>query len=240
MPIPFPSPTPGPQLPLGYDQQTDQWVSEQEGWARNQVRDSHLEALNLMGEYSMFTLLWWAKDYEKGLVALCPTCTLSDSVLGRISRAYEQPIREKCPDCYGTHFAGGVRAQIVRPALWTDSNTDTEHTPRGEVTTDSMVIETTEDFSFRHGDYIFRATGDRYQGQEINPAWIRSGFDVPDTQKSVAGQIDQARLEDSKASVAYIIPPTQDRLSQILRVAPGTHFPPDFSDVEVINGPLVV
>src|SRR2546430_9574388 len=134
MPIPFPQPPTGPQLPVGYRQKTDQWIAEREGWAHNQIRDSHLQALSQMGEYSMFTLMWWAKDYAAGLVALCPTCTLSNEMLGRISKAYEQPTREKCPDCYGTHFAGGIRAPIVRPALWTDSNTDTERTRPGEVT----------------------------------------------------------------------------------------------------------
>jgi len=235
MPIPFPIASPQPQLPLG---QTTSWLDQRELWAQQQVRDSHTEALYQMGEFAVFTLLWYAKDYDKGLVALCPTCTLSDSVLGRMSHAYEQPTREKCPDCYGTHFQGGIRAQIVRPSLWTDSNTDTQHTPRGEASSDAMVIETTEDFSFRHGDYVFRADGGRYQGEELSGTWIRSGFDVPDYQKSVAGQISQARLEDP-ASVAYMIPPSADRLSAILRVTTGTHWPPDFSALEQINGPLV-
>lgn len=237
MPIPFPTPAPQPQ-PSPSAQPSGQWITERETWAQQQVRDSHVQALNEMGEYAVFTLLWWAKDHDAGLVALCPTCTLSDAVLGRMSAAYEQPTREKCPDCYGTHFQGGIRAQIVRPSLWTDSNTDTQRTPRGEVSSDAMVIETTEDFTFRHGDYIFRADGSRYQGEEINSTWIRSGFDVPDRLKSVAGQIDQARLEDP-SSVAYMIPPSADRLSEILRVSTATHFPPDFGDVEIRNGPLI-
>jgi hypothetical protein len=216
-----------------------QWLMQNENWALQQVRDSHVQALNEMGEYSLFTLMWYAKDYDAGLVRLCPTCTISQGVLSRMSQAYEQPTREKCPDCFGTHFEGGFRAQIVRQSLWTDHNTDTQRTPRGEVSTDAMVVETTEDFVFRHGDYIFRSNGDRYQGEEIGGTWIRAGFDIPDFNRSVAGQISQARLE-APASVAFLIPPTADRLNTILQVPTRTHFPPDFRDIETIRGPLIL
>jgi hypothetical protein len=239
MPIPFPANPPAPQYPPAVEpRQNPYWLAEREGWAQTQVRDSHVQALNEMGEYALFTLMWYAKDHADGLVDVCQTCTLSANQLGRMSAAYEQPTREKCPDCFGTHFEGGYRAQIIRPSLWTDSNTDTEKTRRGEVTTDAMVIETTEDFSFRHGDYVFRANGARYQGEELSSAWIRAGFDVPDDAKSVAGQISQARLEDP-SSVAYLLPPTADVLSSILRVPAGTHFTPDFSASETVRGPLI-
>jgi hypothetical protein len=239
MPIPFPvNPPDAAPPPAATPAAPQSWLGRAENWAERQVRDSHVEAMNLMGEYALFTLMWHAKDFAAGLVAVCPTCTMTGTVLDRASKAYQQPTRELCPDCFGTHFEGGFRAQIIRPCLWTDHNTDTRNTPRGEVSTDSMVVETTEDFEFRSGDYIFRANGDRYQGQELSGAWIRTGFSVPDFERSVAGQISQAKLEDP-ASVAFIIPPTADRLDQVLTVPVNTHFPLDFSANEVIRGPLL-
>lgn len=213
------------------------WLTRDQQWAREQVEESHLEALYALGEYSMFVLLWHSMDFEAGLVDRCARCYLA---AGRIAEAFGQGTDARCPDCFGTTFEGGYRARIIRPGIWTDASTNTSRTPRGEVVSDTMTVETTSDFVLRHGDFIFRAGGLRYQSSETDGAWVRSGFDVPDDIKAVASVMHEVKLEDDRASVAFDIPPTDDDLSVILRAPLTRHLVPDMSAYEDIRGPLVV
>lgn len=212
------------------------WLARDQQWARDQVAASHLEALYALGEYSMFVLMWHALDYRAGLVGRCPRCFVA---LGRVADAFGQAGQVDCPDCYGTTFEGGYRARIVRPALWSDVVTDTAQTPRGEVVADSMVLETAGDFTMRHGDYVFRAGGTRYRTGELTGVWVRSGFDVPDGDKSVAGIFSRVTLEDPVASVAYRIPPSAEGVDLVLRQPASQHLAPDLAAAEDVRGPLL-
>jgi hypothetical protein len=214
------------------------WQRQPELWAEDQVADSHEEALHYFGEYAVFVLMWRAVDYDAGLVEHCSRCYAAGT-LGRESAAYGQPFERRCPVCFGTTFEGGYRARIVRPSMWTDSQPDTVDHARGELHTDAMAIETTADFTFRHGDYVFRKDGTRYRGVELAGAWVRSGYDTPGPDRLVGGSIPQARLEDP-SSVAYLIPPDAATISAALGAADRLHLPSSFADIEDLRGPLLI
>lgn len=237
MPIPFPrplTPPPSPGSTLPYPARTSQWLGPTQDWAHASVRDSHVQALNQMGEYSFFVLLWRIQDFKANLVARCSVCYVGD----RAAQVYEQSNDERCPSCFGTTFEAGYKAKIVRPAIWTDDTPDTIESRRGVLNTDtSKSIETTEDFDFHHGDYILRADGKRYQGQELSTTWLHADFSPQDQARMMAGNIPKVVLEDP-SSVSYLIPPTDpDDLTSIL--ATNVHYPPDFTSVEDVRGPLV-
>ncbi|MFE0490217.1 hypothetical protein [Streptomyces griseoaurantiacus] len=208
------------------------YVRAQQNWAIDQERQRHDEALWSLGESVMFCLMWTARDHDAGLVALCPLC--ADD---RISKAYGQPSRNKCPDCFGTRFEGGYRALIVRPAIFTDADDSQSFTARGVVAPQEVHLETTSDFRVHSGDYAMRATGERLQLRAPQRTTLRTGFGTP-YQREVATAYNLARaaVEDPE-SVAYIIPPDTDDLVEILSRSGAT--PPTFSDVEVIRAPLI-
>jgi hypothetical protein len=208
------------------------YVRSQQNWAVEQERQRHNQALWQLGENTLFCLLWTAKDYDAGLVGLCPTCA-SD----RISKAYGQPTRNKCPDCFGTRFQGGYRALIVRPAVFTDADDGQSFTARGVVQPQEVHMETTSDFRVHGGDYAMRATGERLQLRTPQRTTLRTGFGTP-YQRDVATayNLTRAAVEDQE-SVAYTIPPNTDALITILSRSGAT--PPSFSDVEVIRAPLI-
>lgn len=216
-------------------------LTKQQGWAEDQARQHHEEALYAYGEYAMYFLMWHILDFERGLVGKCTECVLG---AGRAAEAYGQGDKRKCPVCFGTTFEGGYRARLIRPSLFTDMNPDTtDEAPRGGVTADSVTIETTSDFTMHHGDYVVRYGNRRYQTEEKAIVVVRSGFDFPGAERSIAGAISSARLEDEKASVAYIIPPTDtDEINLILRGPDVTtaHLPPEMAAYEDIRGPLYV
>jgi hypothetical protein len=201
-------------------------------WAIQQERANHDQALWQLGENAMFVLLWTARDYDAGLVSLCTVCS-SD----RASKAYGQPTRNKCPDCFGTRFEGGYRALIVRPAIFTDSDDGQNFTARGVVAPQDLQVESTSDFRAHGGDYCFRATGERLQLRDPARTTLRTGYGtVRQAQAGIAYNLNRAGVEDSD-SVAYTIPPAPDALFTILgRSGP---VPQTFADVEVIRAPLI-
>lgn len=177
------------------------YLRPKEHWASEQVVAQHMEALWMYGEPCLFTMMWRAQDHEEGLVELCSQC------MGRSSVAFKQPERKKCPNCYGTTFEGGIKSQIIRPTLFNDRNSEMTDSIRGTVTIDTLMVETTPDFSFRKGDFIFRADGSRFQGEEKGEGIVRTGFGNPDPDDSFRGTIPSVRLEDP-TSIAYTIPPS--------------------------------
>lgn len=204
----------------------------QQGWAVDQERARHDQALYQIGEYALFILLWTTEDYDEDMVGLCTVCA-SD----KISQAYGQPARTKCPTCFGTRFEGGWRAQIVRPAIFTDADDGQSFTARGTVRPQELHLETTSDFRVHAGDYCVRATGERFQLRTPQRTTIRTGFGTP-YQRDVATAYNLARaaLED-ETSVAYDIPPDTDGAVEILSRRAAV--PSDFSDVEQIRAPLI-
>jgi len=208
------------------------YVRAQQNWAVDQERQRHDQALYMMGENVMFALLWTAKDHEEGLVALCSVCA-SD----RISRAYGQATRNKCPSCFGTRFEGGYRALIVRPAVFTDADDSQSFTARGVVAPQEVHLETTSDFRVHSGDYVMRATGERLQLRAPQRTMLRTGFGTPyQREAATAYNLARAAVEDPD-SVAYMIPPNTDDLIEILSRSGAT--PPSFADIEIIRAPLI-
>jgi hypothetical protein len=191
------------------------YVRSQQNWAVEQERQRHDQALWMMGENTLFCLMWTARDYDNGLVGVCTVCA-SD----RISKAYGQATRNKCPSCFGTRFEGGYRALIVRPAIFTDADDGQSFTARGVVSPQEVHLETTSDFRVHGGDYAMRATGERPHQREVGTAY----------------NLTRAAVEDED-SVAYTIPPDSDSLIEILSRSGST--PPSFADIEVIRAPLI-
>ncbi len=216
------------------------WMPKRLPHVHQHLSDSHDQVLYRLGEYAMFVMMWHVADFEAGLVGRCSTCSPDDdSKEERYAKAYgHQPDIANCPDCYGTSFDGGIRAQVIRPAVVSDVNTETVTGRRGEVTTDIVAIETTSDIFVRTGDFMFRADGGRYRCVEMTTLTVRSGFDMPDSDESIGGVIPSARLED-KASVAYTIPPTNAALRTLLLGLTGRHVPEDLTQLDVAPGPLI-
>lgn len=207
-----------------------------EDWAEAEVRQSHKEALFAFGEWAIFVLMWRPADEDAGLVGRCLTCYVGE---GRSARAFRQGARDKCPDCFGSTFEGGYRARVIRPALFTDRALDTADSPRGALVTDTVTIETTDDFTFHHGDYVLRAGRSRYRGDQKNAVTVRTGFVNPDPGRAIAGSIASAKLED-RNSVAYLIPPTEEVVETLLRRPLTEHLPADLAEHEVTDrGPLL-
>lgn len=210
-----------------------QYVRAQQNWAIDQERLRHDQALHYIGEHVLFCLLWTARDHDAGLVGLCTVCA-SD----RISQAYGQASRNKCPSCFGTRFEGGYRALIVRPATFTDADDSQSFTARGVVAPQEVHLETTSDFRAHSGDYAMRATGERLQLRVPQRTTLRTGFGTPyQREAATAYNLARAAVEDPE-SVAYMIPPTDtDDLVAILSRTGAV--PPSFADVEVTRAPLI-
>lgn len=211
------------------------WHPDPQRYAVQQERLRHEQALSLYGEYAVFVLLWRSDDEAKGLVDRCSNCYES---YGKIAEAYGQPSMKDCPNCFGTSFEGGYKARLVRPSLWDYNEPSQRDHIRGETQTASASIQTTADFSLRNGDFIFRADGSRWQMMQAGTNHLRTGFEPPNIPRTALGfNYGQAMLEDP-AAVSYMIPPSAAALAEILDVS-RIRYPLDFSDVEVIRGPLM-
>lgn len=197
-------------MPNGEEARKLPWLVPQvQPWTNVWVIDQHVEALYLLGEPALFTMMWRVQDYEAGLVDHCSSCYT------RSAQAFDQPARKKCPVCFGTTFEGGIRGQIIRPAIFNDRNVELTDTIRGTLSIDTLQVETTPDFVFTKGDYVFRADGTRYQGEEKGEGVLRTGFAHPNSSDAFRGTIPSVRLEDP-TSVAYTLPPTTEDLRLLL------------------------
>lgn len=208
------------------------YLRQSQRWAVDQERQRHSQALYMVGEWTMFVLMWHLQDYESGLVGKCPLCATS-----RTATAYMQPERNKCTNCFGTTFDGGFKAMIVRPAIFGDTDEGQAFQARGVVNSDDLDMESTPDFRVRSGDYCLRATGDRFYLRVPQRVTLRTGFATPYQRAMAVGYNHaHASLEDP-TSVAYMIPPKTDDLISILNVSSET--PVNFSAFEIIRAPLI-
>lgn len=178
-------------------------ASQMQHWASNVIEAQHEEALYMYGELSLFTLMWRVPDFEAGLVTRCSTCF--GGAKSRQAAAFEQATVMNCPDCYGSTFEGGYRAQIVRPALVSDRNPELVDQARGTVTIENLRFETTADFTMHKGDYLFRYDNTRYQCEEKSEGVVRTGFGPTLSTDSFVAASDAHREEDTSA--AFQIPP---------------------------------
>ncbi len=215
------------------------WQRDVQGWALQQEKQRHVQALWQFGELAVFALMWHLEDFQAGLVTRCQRCfsTSTGSDEDQISAAYGQGNQYLCPDCFNTTFEGGYRAIIVRPGIFGDVDKDQRRDKRGIVNTGELAVESTPDFRARTGDYCFRSTGDRYHLRVPRRTTLRTGFASP---WQAAAAIDynhsRATIEDPTA-VAYIIPPTAAQLAEVLSTY--TRVPTDFSWFETIRSPLI-
>jgi hypothetical protein len=214
------------------------YVRSRQNWAVGHERQRHVQALFAYGEPCIFTMLWKVEDYNAGLVALCPRCRVSgDTVWSKVESAYKQPVITNCTYCYGTTFEGGIRAQVLRPAIFSDTDEDERPSSYGVVHAEHATIETTEDFRVRNGDFVFRKDGSRWQLTNQQRLQVRTGYEQP-TQRATS--IGYARIEANRealTSVAYIIPPTADQLRALLTPSGNT---PDYDIFpDVTPGPLI-
>src|SRR5690606_5610849 len=106
------------------------------------------DALWQLGELAALCLLWNIEDFKAGMVEKCTTCNSSS----RISDAYNQPGRNKCPDCFGTNVRGGYRALIIRPCIITYGDGQSALRPSGVSIPKAGYFESTHGFMFRPCD----------------------------------------------------------------------------------------
>ena len=213
------------------------WHAREQQWAEEHFMASHADALYRFGEYVIFILLWTSQDYEADLVGQCRLCIDQDP----LSVGYANAARADCPSCYGTGFEGGYRAIIVRPAIITDRDPDTREDRRvGEVTNESLSLQTTNDFYARTGDLMVRRGNDRYRVSQMETNVIRTGFAHPGHEESVGGLIRAARLESNQSAPLLALPPTPEDVEALLASASlDRHYVVGVGRDDDIRGPLV-
>lgn len=210
------------------------YIRESQAWAVEQERRRHNQALWMVGETTMFALMWHIEDFQEGLVERCRTCYDSQ---GAIADVYGQSDQNKCLDCFGTTFDGGFKAIIIRPAIFSDTDEGETFHGRGVIHPNDLAIESTPDFRVRNGDYCFRATGERYYLRVPERITLRTGYGLPTQQDMAIGyNHSNAQVEDPTA-VSYLIPPPQDEVNSLLRRA--SRIPRDWSSFETIRAPLI-
>ncbi len=238
----FPVPQP-PPLPA--------WQRDVEGWAVARQRLDHVQALWQYGELCCFALAWHVEDFKGGLVQRCWRCWQGEddapaleSAEHLIASAYGQGNQYLCPVCYNTTFAlpegtsplPGLRALIVRPAIWTEFDRGQSWQARGVYDAASVNVESTPDFRVRSGDWALRADGTRFYLRVPRRVTLRTGFASPwQASAAITYNLAQASLEDQQ-SAAYLVP-VPDGASALLGTY--TRVPADYSWAETVNAPLI-
>lgn len=200
------------------------YIRQTQDWAIAQERQRHQQAIYQVGEPALFLMMWKVEDFEAGLVSPCPRCrSTDDSVDARISAVYQQPQTARCPFCFGTTFEGGVRAKILRPAIFTDADEDERKAARGVTHGENAMVESTNDFRTRTGDYVFRRDGSRWQLGHPQRVMLRTGYEHPSQASDSLGYARIPAAREDASSVAFEIPPSREELGAIL-VEP-LHYP---------------
>lgn len=212
------------------------YVRAKQDWAVTQENYRHDQAMYSIGEQAYFLLMWRVEDHLKGYVRHCPRCyDNNDPLLARASNALNQPTQNKCPMCYGTTFEGGVRAKIIRPAVFTDTDDQEVSGEHGTTYPQTLSVESTSDFRFRNGDYVIRADGSRWQLAAPTRVTVRTGFGHPSQgEDSIGYSAGMATLED-QTSVVWMIPPSNDDVKIYLQ-APDRY---PTVDIDQTNAPLI-
>jgi hypothetical protein len=213
------------------------YIRDTQSWAVDQERYRHAEALYWVGEPAVVTMLWHVVDYEAGLCERCHTCFSSSDLLeNRVSHVYDQPTRNKCPECFGSSFSG-YRARIVRPFVFADVTETEKQNRRGSVHPEAMTGETTGDFRVYEGDYVFRADGSRWRlTDRPRQITLRSGYAYPFRETESIGHAQLPLGYEEPTTVAYLVPPSKASLRQL---AQPSRLPGYFSVLEQIHGPLI-
>ena len=208
-------------------------LPDRQQYAIDQERMRHSQALYAYGEYALFCLMWRRVDFDAGLVAACPRCAVPHGIIADV---YQQAAESKCPVCFGTAYEGGFKALLVRPSMWDYTEEAHSNVTRGAMVTQTASVQTTHDFRMRTGDFIFRVDGSRFQIRTVSSNHLRTGFSP--SQNDALGFNFGTVVREDEDSVAYLIPPTNDVLEDLLEVATVARKPVDWSAIEVIRGPL--
>lgn len=200
------------------------YIRQTQDWAIAQERQRHIQAIYQVGEPALFVMMWKVEDFEAALVSPCPRCrSTDDSLDARIAAVYQQPQTARCPFCFGTTFEGGIRAKIVRPAIFTDADEDERKNARGVTHGENLMVESTNDFRTRTGDYVFRRDGSRWQLGHPQRVMLRTGYSHPSQSADSLGYARIPAAREDASSVAFEIPPSREELSGIL--TEPLHFP---------------
>lgn len=237
---------PPPRLPL-----VPAWQKDHEGWAVARERLSHVQALWQYGELACFALAWHIEDFMAGFVQRCWRCWQGDpddaqqGAESAIAAAYGQGNQYLCPVCYNTTFAlpegaspvPGLRALIVRPAVWSEFDRAQQYQARGVFDSAALNVESVPDFRVRSGDWAFRADGTRWFLRVPRRVTLRTGFGEPwQRDAAITYNLMQAGLESGQ-SASYLIPPSPQQLARVLGTY--TRVPADYSWAETVNAPLI-
>jgi hypothetical protein len=224
------------------------WLKTPDTYLVDQVRMYHADAVYALGEYSMFILLWGITDLQAGTVQRCPYCYDRPDATGRdaaIAEVYGQPALALCSYCYGTTFfklsadeLGGLKAKLVRPCMWTNSDEIHKREAQGEFIAATSSVQSTSDFRMRSGDYVFRADGTRwrvYPSPQISDSVI-TGLQAANDLNSMVGYKYDGMTRQDEGTVAYLVPPTSPfDLQTILDISLVPNWPICFEDYEVYN-----
>lgn len=226
-----------PNFPVGFN---PYYLPRSQPWAIINERLAHDQSMYALGEYSIFVMLWKITDYQANLCQRCPVCYQPE---GAIAQVYKQSDNPKCPVCYGTTFAGnhgGLKALIVRPAMWSTRSTDNmTDQARGVIVSNATQVQSTSDFRLQTGDFIFRADGTRWQIRTPNQDSGETGFEASTDPRTMIAMDYQNVMREDESSVAYLIPPPPVTSMALLDVGPGYPNPAQFLSIQVIDGPLV-
>lgn len=215
------------------------YVRDTQSWAVQQERQRHDQAVYSVGEYAIFVLLWNLLDFEQGLVARCSRCQGDDDKHNAVAATYNQPLTNKCPVCYGTTFQGGIRARIIRPAIFGDTDENNQLDPKGQINSEDVLVESTSDFRVRAGDVVIRGDNRRYQLRTPRRVMLRTGFDYPTQQDAAVNySLTRASLQ-APTTVAYLIPPTDAKDVTDALSGPRYYPPQGLSPIEQVNAPLI-
>lgn len=224
---------------IGVSQRQTYYLRQRQNWAIEQEQQRHAQALYTLGEMACFILMWHEIDFQRGLVGRCTTCyATADPLLNRVTNVYNQPTRNKCPDCFGTTFEGGFRARIVRPVIITDTDETEKPDRRGAVHTDDMEVESTWDFRSRNGDFLLRADGSRWRLGAPQRTTLRTGFAHPSQLATAIAYSAMRASYEEEGTVAYLLPPTDPEQLQAVLTTPAL-WPPDFSAFEIERADLI-
>jgi hypothetical protein len=167
----------------------------------DQEQMRHDDALHWLGELTCFLSWWRPDDFDAGRVTRCPTCYLP---FGDVADAYRQSSINKCKDCYGTTFHGGIKYIWFRPAIWDLTPVSDQIEKRGDVTQIRGTIDTPSDIDLHEGDAAVRNDGTRWLMDQ--PQWqeITTGFG---SQRGIVSRRMRGKstvIMDDPTSVTYL------------------------------------
>lgn len=232
---------PQPKTPESADPRAWPWTSELEPWAIQSLRKDHEQALYQRGEPTILVLMWQLRDFRAGLVGRCQSCAADQTVADPtiFTDTYKQPARAYCPDCFGTTFEGGWKAQVLRPALWDTEEVEVQENTRGVVERLHATMQIPSGVALTNGDYAIRLDNTRWQCGQPTSTVMHLGYGYnggPDGNTIGYAAISMQRV-DADGDPAMLLPPTPEVVAQVL-TSYNAHVPLDNSTFDTVRGPI--